>query len=275
MAQVQACRDLFPEVSQVGIISATERMDLADKVQQYRREQAFEFPDEVQSNQGSDAGSENSEASRRSLRNLSNLRERHTRALDALRRGSRSAAVALACRQNPGPASSSNEDFGKSHFEDPPQAFEEPLFQDSMSTSLTADPLVTAVRGISRRHIQEYANLHAKVQELREEAAQHRGALCQVVQAHSEAINSMRPTVRRPCFAILKIMMAAFGFTYGVVLGLETVAEWKLPGFGAAYAIPASGKTKKAFQLAHLPRWELGRYPRQQQMRCLALERRR
>jgi len=262
-------------------MSATERLDLADKVQQFRREASFELMGDGGSDARSDAGSENSEASRRSLQNLSNLRERHSRALEALRRGSRSAAVALACRPSTGPASS-NEVFEKTPCEDPSQGLEEALFQDSMSTSLTADPLVTAVRGISQRHIQEYAKLHAKVQELRQEGAQQHGELCQVLQAHSEAITAMRPKVRRPWLAILKIIAAAFGFAYGVVLGLETVGA-KLPGLGAAHAMLVPGKTMKALQLVHPPQFAMqdilglpaGRYPRQQQMCCFALQRRR
>mmetsp|Transcript_1352 Transcript_1352/g.2483 ORF Transcript_1352/g.2483 Transcript_1352/m.2483 type:complete len:271 (+) Transcript_1352:125-937(+) len=259
------------------MIGGSERLDLAEKVEQFRRDASFEvlldqLDQEVHSNHGSDAGSENSEASRRSLRTLSNLRERHTRALEALRKGSRSAAVARACQQSIGPASSSNDDFVRNTSEDPTHCLEEALLQEPMSTSLTADPLVTAVRSISQRHIHEYSKLHAKVQELREETAHHHGELCQAVQAHSDAISTMRPTKRRPCFAIFQFMAAAFGFTFGVVLGLETVTSWKLPGLGAAHAIPVPGKTIRALQKVHPPQFSVqdvfglraGRHPRQQ-----------
>jgi len=241
-----------------SLISQTDRMNLAEKIQLYRKEASLDIVGdlEIQSNTshcGSDHGSENSEASRRSS-NLSNLRERHTKALEALRRGSRSAAVALACRQNPGPASSSNDFFVKNNpCEDPSQGLEEALFPESIPTSFTADPLVTAVKGISQRHIQEYAKLHAKVQELRQEAAHHRGELCEVVQAHSEAINAMRQREVRPCVSIIKVIAAAFGFTYGVILGFESVAA----RLGAAHAILVPGQTAKTSLVVHPPQFAM------------------
>jgi len=237
------------------MIGGSERLDLAEKVEQFRREPSFEvlleqLEQEAHSNHGSDAGSENSEASRRSLNKLSDLRERHTRTLEALRKGSRSAAVALACQQNLGPASSSSDHFVNNYSE---------------------DPLVTAVRGISQRHIHDYSRLHAKIEEMRQETARHHSELCRVVQTHSEAINTMRPTKRRPCLEIFTVMAAAFGFSYGVVHGFEMVAAWKLPGPGAAHVIPLHVKTMKALDEMHPPQFSVqdilglqtGRHPRQ------------